>query len=177
MFNGSFPALIHITTYNNSNERCVCPRAEVCASYEIARIFLLGKVFKPGNLSLPKLVPANLWHCVVFIPRPHPLTRKDSLVNQVKFLGLTCAFMTSVKTFKILCNTSPPKRCDTQVEMQNLLLHVWEVTNSHTISLVLTSLVPSPPPFPFTINNTKRKVKTGEEARRKFSMLHFNNLY
>ena len=27
------------------------------------------------------------------VPRPHPLTRKNSLVNQVKFLGLTHAFL------------------------------------------------------------------------------------
>ena len=28
------------------------------------------------------------------VPRPHPLTRRNSLVNQVKFLGLAYAFVT-----------------------------------------------------------------------------------
>ena len=28
--------------------------------------------------------------------RPRPLTRKNALVNQVKFLGLGCSFMTSL---------------------------------------------------------------------------------
>ena len=30
------------------------------------------------------------------VPSPHPLTRKNSLVNHVKFLGITHTFATSI---------------------------------------------------------------------------------
>ena len=36
----------------------------------------------------------SLTHCTSLVPRPHPLTRRNSLVNQVEFLGLAQTFAT-----------------------------------------------------------------------------------
>ena len=42
-----------------------------------------------GSLMKPLYIKTSL------VPRPHPLTRRNGLVNQVEFLGLAHAFATT----------------------------------------------------------------------------------
>ena len=62
---------------------------------------LLGEVWKEDLLCAQvsqrlkysancNLIPGS----VSLVPRPHPLTRRNGLVNQVEFLGLAHAFAT-----------------------------------------------------------------------------------
>ena len=44
--------------------------------------------------STPDLVCSLCWELLTLVPRPHPLTRRNGLVNQVEFLGLAHAFAT-----------------------------------------------------------------------------------
>ena len=47
------------------------------------------------------MVVLDLWSITTsLVPRPHPLTRRNGLVNQVEFLGLA---HTNLATFKTFC--------------------------------------------------------------------------
>ena len=48
---------------------------------------------------------------MIVIPRPHPLTRRNGLVNQVESLGLAHAFVTlNLATFKTFCGQPAHKK-------------------------------------------------------------------
>ena len=82
-----------------------------------------------------------LSHYTNLVPRPHPLTRRNSLVNQIKFLGLAHAFVT-VQHF--VADNPFKNSTDTQMEMNKfhcfkVLREVLCVNTDLSISLVLTT--------------------------------------
>ena len=82
---------IFVLLYSFVKTECMCVFVHViCVCEDMQKIALM---------CWPKPVPIK---CAVrgrdsetsLVPRPHPLTRRNGLVNQVEFLGLVHAFAT-----------------------------------------------------------------------------------
>ena len=75
------------------------------------------------------------------VHRPHPLTRKNGLANQVNFWGLAHTFsLVQASNVENLLRHARSKIClDAQVERQNFTA-VGELINNLTVSYALTTI-------------------------------------
>ena len=88
--------------------------------------------------TLP-LPPPSWYICALsLVPRPHPLTRRNGLVNQVEFLGLVGACILAM--FKIFCGNLLKKSAVTVLENKpkkfdfiHQTVSCWEARDVHRL--------------------------------------------
>ena len=93
---------------------------QLCRSYKNTTWSFLRDI---GQCCKEALLPCGL------IPRPYPLTRRNNLVDQVEFLGLTHIFAT-VSTFKTFYTKPAQKMQRNSFQSHNLIspYHSWVVS-------------------------------------------------
>ena len=70
-----------------------CVRVRVCVCVCVRGMFMYIFYYVHDIISV-KWARYYLGRLISLVPRPHPLTRRNSVVNQVKFMGLAHTFVT-----------------------------------------------------------------------------------